>query len=417
MAKDVVFESEKYMQRQEAKRKWLPLIALAAILLVVIIAALILRGSRSATVKGGEDTPYPYSWSVNKKGELTLQIDRSAAEGYTWMCSDYDVVNLTVTRPEKEAANVSSFTIMPNAPGRYITTFSLVNKTDRDDCLYEWRFLMDSASAVNRETVSAGPLSIISGTGMELGGKQRSGEDEAVAYTVHTDADGGMVVEIINPKQGESSAPGTDAIITDKDEGDVVSAEKRGEGDGGKPDETGKPAGNTEAVVIDDPEEIAAIEAELGMTIQEWVEMQQAEAEEDADARILYDYSWIVTSDNENAAVPAGCFYTGEMVIASLNAGSEPGTASIRVSNDVLGLEVHAMVENKDGKLSITSYGSSRYEPVVQEPGGNNVPAIPGMEGEEGQETNEEAPAEAGAPSVPPEEMDDEARNQLDVIP
>ena len=45
MAKDVVFESEKYMQRQEAKRKWIPIVCFAAILLVIILIALFLRGN------------------------------------------------------------------------------------------------------------------------------------------------------------------------------------------------------------------------------------------------------------------------------------------------------------------------------------------------------------------------------------
>ena len=377
MAKDVVFESEKYMQRQETKRKWLPVLCLAAILLAVIVIALIIRGSRGVVYTGGEDTPYPYSWSVDRKGELKLEIDNSAAEGYTWAATDYDIRELEIGRPEKQPQGKSSFTIKANDAGRYVSVFSLVNREDRSDCIYEWRFMMDSAQVTEGETASAGPLSILSGSGMERNGKMKNAEEDVLSYTLYADDDGGMTVELINPPQGTVATGGASQPLKDKDEGDVVSEEKRGEEDGGKPDDSQGSTAPLESIVISDPAEIEAFE---GIPYDEWLEQQKALAEEAETA--VYSYSWSVTSDNERAVIPAGMFYTGEMAIASLNAGSENGTASVSVHNDRLGLEVYATVTNTDGQLTIGSYGSRSYDPIAFE--------LPEIETEEGQLETEE---------------------------
>ena len=361
MAKDVVFESEKYMQRQETRRKWLPVICLAAILLAVVVIALIMRGARGTVYTGGEDTPYPYSWSINRKGEMTLQIDKSAAEGYTWALSSFDTSNLEIQVPEKQKSGVSTFVMTPNIPGRYVTVFSLVNLEDPSESLYEWRFLMDSALVTEGETTSAGPLSILSGSGLEHSGKQRSGEEDAVPYTLYADENGSMTVEIVNQEQARYTGNGVRPNV-DKDEGDVVSEEKRGEEDGGKPVENEMPPANPEIITITDP---AEIEEFLGMPYEEWVE--QHKALEESLVTVIYDYNWTVTSDNVNAVSPVGVLYTGEMAIASLNAGTEDGTAEVSVLNNTLGLEVFATVMNQDGQLTIVSHGSRSFEPVLPE--------------------------------------------------
>lgn len=355
MAKDVVFESEKYMQRQEAKRRWIPIACFAAILLIIILIALFLRGNNGVVYTEGEDTPYPYSWSVNKKGEMTLDITKP--EGYTWRTGSVDPRTLNVQHPEKQPNGVSRFVFTPQEAGRFVPVFTLVRTDDAEDTVYEWRLLMDSALVTENETQTAGPLSVISGTGSELVGKTRSAEDDAVAYTIHADADGVMTVEIVNPVQGEDTGSGF-VPQQDKDEGDTVAAETRGEEDGAAPDESGEPSFKPETNVISDP---AEIEAYVGMPYDEWVEQVNLESRED----LIYDYNWLVTSDNENAVLPVGIFYGGEMATATFNAGSEDGAAAVLVTNNVLGLEVYATVENKGGVLSIKEYGSRSFEPVV----------------------------------------------------
>lgn len=355
MAKDVVFESEKYMQRQEAKRKWIPIVCFAAILLVIILIALFLRGNNGVVYTGGEDTPYPYSWSVNKKGELTLDITKP--KGYTWRTVGVDPRTLNVQHPEKQPDGISRFVFTPEEAGRFVPVFTLVRTDDAEDAIYEWRLLMDSALVTENETQTAGPLSVISGTGSELAGKTRSSEDDAVAYTIHADADGVMTVEIVNPLQGEDTGSGF-VPQQDKDEGTTVAAETRGEEDGAAPDESGEPSFKPETNVISDP---AEIEAYVGMPYDEWVEQVNLESRED----LIYDHSWLVTSDNANAVIPVGIFYSGEMATATFNAGSEEGAAAVLVTNNVLGLEVYATVENKGGVLSIKEYGSRSFEPAV----------------------------------------------------
>ena len=375
MAKDVVFESEKYMQRQETLRKWMPLICFAAILLAVIVIALIIRGTRGTVNTGGEDTPYPYSWSVDRKGVLTLEIDKSAAEGYSWALTDFDIARLNVEWPEKAKDGVSTFKITPDEAGRYICVFDLLNLQDRSDCKYEWRFIMDSGFVTEGETTSAGPLSILSGSGMELGGKQRSTEEEAVSYTIQADIDGNVTVEIINPEQGRedntSSVP-----MKDPDEEDASAAQY--------------PA--SEPVLIEDPEEI---EAALGMPLEDYIAMMEEYKAETAAGTPLYNYYWTFTSENESVAVPAGIFYTGEMAIASLNPGPEDGTVSVSVHNDILGLEVYAEVMNKEGRLSILNYGSKSYDPVTHK---NPAELIQNAMQEETEEGTEESTEETVQP-------------------
>ena len=354
MAKDVVFESEKYMQRQEAKRKWIPILCFAAVLLIIILAALFLRGNNGIVYTEGEDTPYPYSWSVNKKGELTLDITKP--EGYTWRAGSIDPRTLNVQRPEKQPNGVSRFVFTPQEAGRFVPVFTLVHTEDAEDAIYEWRLLMDSAAVTENETQTAGPLSVVSGTGTALEGKIRSGEEEAVAFVVRTDAAGSMTVEFVNPSQGEpadSAAP-----VQDKDEGDIVAFETRGEEDGGAPDESGDPAFEPESNVISDPAEIEAI---TGLSYDEWKEQVDMEAQQSQ----WYDHNWIVTSDNETAVQPVGIFYSGAMATATFNVGSEEGTAAILVTNNALGLEVYATVENKGGVLAVKEYGSRSFEPAV----------------------------------------------------
>ena len=375
MAKDVIFESERYMQRQEAKRKWMPIICIAAILLAVVVIALIIRSTRGTVNTGGEDTPYPYSWSVDRKGVLTLEIDKSAAEGYSWALTDFDIARLNVEWPEKAKDGVSTFKITPDEAGRYICVFDLLNLQDRSDCKYEWRFIMDSGFVTEGETTSAGPLSILSGSGMELGGKQRSTEEEAVSYTIQADIDGNVTVEIINPEQGRedntSSVP-----MKDPDEEDASAAQT--------------PA--SDPVLIEDPEEI---EAALGMPLEDYIAMMEEYKAETAAGTPLYNYYWTFTSENESVAVPAGIFYTGEMAIASLNPGPEDGTVSVSVHNDILGLEVYAEVMNKEGRLSILNYGSKSYDPVTHE---NPAELMQNAMQEETEEGTEESTEETVQP-------------------
>lgn len=361
MAKDVVFESEKYMQRQEAKRKWIPILCIAAVLLLVVVIALAVRGSKGTTTIGGEDTPYPYSWRVDSKGVLHLDLQKGGAEGYSWSASDVDTAGLEISYPQKEAEGADSFILTPTKAGRHIAAFSLRNLQDRSDCLYEWRFVMDSASSSEGEESAAGPLSILSVSGLDLGGKKHSAQTDAVSYAIHEDPDGNVVVEIINPSQDSLTIESGDTILSDPDEGDVVSEEKRGEEDGGQKPQAAQPS--PDATVITDPAEIEEL---VGIPYDEWVAMVQAEAEAEAQAQgiSVYDYNWTASSDNETAVDPAGVFYTGEMAIATLNPGTEDGSAAISIHNDLLGLEVYAEVENNDGRLSIVSYGSRSYEPV-----------------------------------------------------
>ena len=87
MAKNVVFESERYEKRQIFKRIGIPLAVVIGAILIAVVVALIVRGGRGKPVSGGEDTPYPYTWTANRNGSVTLVLDRAAAPGYIWSAS------------------------------------------------------------------------------------------------------------------------------------------------------------------------------------------------------------------------------------------------------------------------------------------------------------------------------------------
>ncbi|MBR0311837.1 MAG: hypothetical protein IJQ98_05500, partial [Oscillospiraceae bacterium] len=65
MAKEVVFESERISKWERNTRFVIPAIAFVVVIVIAVVAALIMQGSRGETFTGGEDSPYPYSWTAN----------------------------------------------------------------------------------------------------------------------------------------------------------------------------------------------------------------------------------------------------------------------------------------------------------------------------------------------------------------
>ena len=63
MADELLFDSER-QEKKTQRRKWLyPAIALAAVLLIAVVVALILRGKNKTEIhKLGEDSLYPFTW-------------------------------------------------------------------------------------------------------------------------------------------------------------------------------------------------------------------------------------------------------------------------------------------------------------------------------------------------------------------
>jgi len=190
MAKNVVFESERYEKRLSIRRYWIPVAVILGAIVIAIVAALIIRGGRGKPVAGGEDTPYPYTWAANKNGSVTLLADRAAAPGYIWVSAS-DVPQMEIAVKQDVPEGKTQFNLTPKEAGRYVLEFRLQREKDPDDCIFEWTALSDVA--YDGKTMRASLLSV---SGRRLVGVTRGGENTLCPYQIRQDEDGDLMVVI-----------------------------------------------------------------------------------------------------------------------------------------------------------------------------------------------------------------------------
>ena len=199
MAKDLEFESERYEKRQNAKRYLYPAIGILVILVIAVGLTLLLRGRRAGAFTGGEDTPYPYTWTVNRNGTALLELDHAASPGYVW-AETSPSGGMTVTARESKE-NSTLFTLTPEGEGRRMLHFVLRGEADPSDCIYELHFLTETVRG--REHLEAGA---VSAAGNPLQAVIRGGEEGAWPYSIRTDADGDLAITIRLPQMPASDA-------------------------------------------------------------------------------------------------------------------------------------------------------------------------------------------------------------------
>ncbi len=209
MAKNVVFESERYEKRQVFKRFGIPAAVILGAIVIAVVVALIIRSGRGRPVTGGEDTPYPYTWVTNRNGSVTLQVDRAAAPGYIWTAST-DIPEMEIAVKQGVPEGKTQFTLTPKEAGRYVLGFRLHRENDPDDCIFELSALSEITS--NGKTLSASLLSL---SGRRLPGVVRGGEGTLCPYLICQDEDGDTMV-IINdtepvPEENEETEDNDDA--------------------------------------------------------------------------------------------------------------------------------------------------------------------------------------------------------------
>ena len=213
MAKDVVFDSERYEKQQVVKRIAVPIIVLICVIAAAVVIALIVRGGRGKPVSGGEGTAYPYAWVVNRNGSVSLEIDRAAAPGYLWVESGADAL-LAVTAEQDSANGKTRFTLTPRTEGRTVLVFSLQREEDESDRIFELAALAEVAG--DGKKLKANLLSV---SGKPLFGVVRGGEETVCPYTIRMDDDGDLMIGIWTaalPRElPETEDDGTD----DKDSG------------------------------------------------------------------------------------------------------------------------------------------------------------------------------------------------------
>ena len=127
MADELLFDSER-QEKKTQRRKWLyPAIALAAVLLIAVVVALILRGKNKTEIhKLGEDSPYPFTWQLNADGSILLELPHENVPAYRWVLTNGETLNaLDAVREEKESNNTTRFTLTAREEGRNLLELSL----------------------------------------------------------------------------------------------------------------------------------------------------------------------------------------------------------------------------------------------------------------------------------------------------
>ena len=192
MAKDIVFESERYEKRQTFKRLVIPLAVLVGVIAAAVVAALIIRGSRGRPVAGGEDTPYPYTWTASRNGSVTIELDRAAAPGYVWAPAA-PAAQMEIAEKQNAPEGKSQFILTSKEEGRCVLEFRLQRADDPDDCVFVLSAL--AATEFDGRRMS---LSLLKLSGRRMAGVVRGGEDTLCPYMLRQDEDGDTVVLIMD---------------------------------------------------------------------------------------------------------------------------------------------------------------------------------------------------------------------------
>jgi hypothetical protein len=157
------------------------------VIVIAVVVALVLRGGRGKAVTGGEDTDFPYVWTVNKNGTIAMEIDRAAAPGYLWTSGSVSQMEVAVSQDASESK--TRFTLTPKEQGRCVLAFRLQREDDPEDCIFEITALTDTA--FDGKTLTASFLNI---SGRSLPGVTHGGEGTLCPYMLRLDEDGDMMV-------------------------------------------------------------------------------------------------------------------------------------------------------------------------------------------------------------------------------
>ena len=318
MAGEVVFESERYAARRRRNRWLIPLIGILGVFALTIALVLILDGGKAKVYTGGEDTPYPYTWTVNKKGDATLEIDCSAAPGYVWRAEN-EPDGMTVAAAKKEKESKSTFTLTPMGAGRTLLSFALQGSDDPDDRIYEMDFLTETVEG--KKGLQANPLSV---SGHPLQGVVRGGMEGGFPYVIRTDADGDLCIALTLPKTAERTG---DELI------------RRLEAMGITEDSTNE-------------------EVMEALDKVEWGEEPQYDWDADSSDEGVASSLGVIEEETEGTADEESGEETKgtTTVIAFFRPGAQPGTVTLRLYDSLSGVCVTAECENGAGGLFVQTH-------------------------------------------------------------
>ncbi len=202
MAKEeLIFQSEKLEKRRRLARVWIPVGALCAVAVIAVVAGLLLGGTRTEVVTGGEDTPYPYTWTASTGGSVTLELSQQGApQGACWQVLE-DSTGLEtgaaqetsavfrVKNESKAGQNTGRITLEAVNPGRALLSLGL--RAEGAELAYRWT-LMAQVSEENGSRTAA--LLSAGSTGFQ---ETVTGSGEAgIPYTIGSDGETGLIVRM-----------------------------------------------------------------------------------------------------------------------------------------------------------------------------------------------------------------------------
>ena len=119
------------MEAQKSKKPlFITLAALAGILIAAVAVALIARGRGGARYTGATDAPYPYSWTEQSNGAITMTLETGGAANSAWSLESADG-SAAAVRVGSTQGGKTNVTVKPDAGGRMFLLFSLTSDGDR----------------------------------------------------------------------------------------------------------------------------------------------------------------------------------------------------------------------------------------------------------------------------------------------
>ena len=300
MDKEVVFESERISKWERNKRFVIPAIAFVVVIVIAVAVALIMQGSRGETFTGGEDSPYPYSWTVNKDGSVLLEVDRTASPQYLWNISEESTgveilsgestdeseesftLPVLSARPDRsQSGKKASILLTPAMTGRAVLLLDLRHDDNAQDQIYEMTILTEVLEENGKLYAN-----LISITGTEQQGIMHGGQETAFPYTISLNESGELLITVTAQDSEEA------------------------------------------------PESEEASESVRGTAA-----------------------TWECVSDNEETVTVLGVLYGADDVTAYVRAGAEAGRCTVRMSAENAGVEITLDCEvREDGTILVLSH-------------------------------------------------------------
>ena len=201
MAKEeLVFQSEKLEKRRSLARVLVPIGALCAVAVIAVVAGLLLGGRKTEVVTGGEDTPYPYTWTASGD-KVTLELaQQGAPQGAFWQVLEDSTgvetgdarETTAVFRAENDSRpgnGAGKLSLEAANPGRAVLVLGL--RGEGTDLAYRWTLMAQVTEENGSKTAT-----LLSAHGTDLQETVTGGEENQLPYTIRSDGETGLIIQL-----------------------------------------------------------------------------------------------------------------------------------------------------------------------------------------------------------------------------